>query len=449
MAKPKSKPHRNLTKKALSRHQREQKQLRYLWIGVGVLSIVLVAILATGLIVENRQPLAIVNGQRIRVIDYQKRIRFWVSNYQDTAGPDAFANLEEEQKTSFYQQVADQLIQEAIIEQEADKYDIVVSKDEIEIEIEEAWFGHYRTPPTPTPSPTPDPDAPPVDAGTPLPTATPDTPEAYQEQYDTFVQNVLKPARLSEADFRRIVRATLLRDKLKKAMVPSVPTEEEQVRFRYLTATDAAELTQARIDLERGFTVEVHARHILVDTEQEALDVLQRLAAGEDFAALAAELSTDTSNKDQGGDLGFFGRGQMVPAFEQAAFSGDIGVYPTPVETEFGFHVIEILERRETPYTADEAMTQAGWYGKSELAQTFGPTFAEMLFGSEIGILEDPVPTTTGIAIVELQERAVRALDEREQEQKRDTLFEQRLAEIREEATITDMWDASMVPTDL
>jgi parvulin-like peptidyl-prolyl isomerase len=242
---------------------------------------------------------------------------------------------------------------------------------------------------------------------------------------------------------------TLLRDKLKTAMVPSVPTEEEQVRFRYLTATDAAELTQARIDLERGFTIEVHARHILVDTEQEALDVLRRLKAGEDFAALAAELSTDTSNKDQGGDLGFFGRGQMVAEFEQAAFEGDIGVYPTPVETEFGFHVIEILERRETPFTADKDMIQADWYGKSELAATFGATFAEMVFDSEIGILENPVPTTYGIAIVELQERAVRALDETEQEQKRDTLFEQRLAEIQEEAAITDMWDDSMIPTGL
>ena len=101
--------------------------------------------------------MAIVNGKSVRVIDYQKRLRFWASNYNSTAGPEPLARLDEEQKTGFYEQVADQLIQEAIIEQEAAKNDVSVSDDEIEIEIEEKWFGHFRTPPTPTPSPTPDP----------------------------------------------------------------------------------------------------------------------------------------------------------------------------------------------------------------------------------------------------------------------------------------------------
>jgi parvulin-like peptidyl-prolyl isomerase len=111
--------------------------------------------------------------------------------------------------------------------------------------------------------------------------------------------------------------------------------------------------------------------------------------------------------------------------------------------------VIEILEYRETPYTAEEAMVEADWYGKSELAEAFGPTFAEMVFGSEIGMIEDPVPTSFGIAIVEVQERAVRTLDETAQEEKRDSLFEARLAEIQEEAAIKDMWDTSMIPAGL
>lgn len=446
--KPRSKP--RLTKKQMSRRQREQQQLRWIWIGVGALTAMIVILLTIGLIAQNRQPMAMVNGEPVRVIEYQKRLRFWASNYNNSAGPGAFSRLEEQQKTDFYQQVADQLIEEALIEQKAAEQGISVSEDEIEIEIEEQWFGHYRTPPTPTPSPTPNPQATPTPpAGTPLPTATPDTPEAYQEQYDAFVENVLKPARLSEADFRRIVRATLLRDKLEPVLVPTVPTEEDQVRFRYLSATDATQAAQMRADLEAGFRTEVHARHILVSTEQAALEVLERLGQGEDFAALAAELSEDESNKDQGGDLGWFGRGQMVPEFEQAAFEGEIGIYPTPVETQFGFHVIEILAREQRPYTADEAMIEAGWYGKSELAERFGPLFAEILFDSEIGLLPDPVPTEFGVAIVELQEHAVRELDEMDQETKRATLFNQRLEELREQAEIQDTWSPDMVPTGL
>jgi parvulin-like peptidyl-prolyl isomerase len=195
--------------------------------------------------------------------------------------------------------------------------------------------------------------------------------------------------------------------------------------------------------------MEVQARHILVDTAEAAQDILNRLQAGEDFVALAAELSTDESNKDQGGDLGWFGRGQMVSEFEQAAFEGEIGVYPTPVQTQFGYHVIEILERREQPYTVDEALTDAGWYGKSELAERFGPIFSEVLFESEIGLIPEPVPTEFGVALVELQERAVRPLDEMDQETKRADLFEQQLNELREQAEIEDLWDASMIPAGL
>jgi parvulin-like peptidyl-prolyl isomerase len=449
VAKTQHRSHHNWTKKQLSRHQREQRQLRWIWISVGTLSTLIVTVLAVGLIVQQRKPMAIVNGRSVRVVDYQKRVRFWASNYNNSAGAGAFANLQEDQKTSFYEQVADQLIEEALVEQEAAKNGVTVSDDEIEIEIEENWFGHFRTPPTPTPSPTPDPQATPNPDETPLPTSTPDTPEAYQAAYDDFVQNVLKPAQVSEADFRRLVRATLLRAKMETVLVPDVPTEEEQVRFRYLSAASSEQLLQERADLEAGFTTEVHARHILVDTEQEALEILKRLDEGEDFAALAAEWSTDESNKDQGGDLGWFGRGQMVPEFEQACFTGEIGVYPTPVQTQFGFHVIEILEREDRPYTADDAMTEAGWYGRTELAQRFGASFADTLFVADIGLLQDPVPTDFGFALVELQERAVRELDEMDQETKRAGLFEQRLTELREQADIEDKWDPSMVPSGL
>ena len=92
---------------------------------------------------------------------------------------------------------------------------------------------------------------------------------------------------------------------------------------------------------------EVQARHILVDTEEKAKEIADKLAKGGDFAALAKENSKDPGSKDDGGLLGFFGRGQMVPQFEEAAFRLKKGEVSPPVKSQFGFHLIKVEDRRE------------------------------------------------------------------------------------------------------
>ncbi|MEM1366205.1 MAG: peptidylprolyl isomerase [Pseudomonadota bacterium] len=94
---------------------------------------------------------------------------------------------------------------------------------------------------------------------------------------------------------------------------------------------------------------EVRARHILLETEEAAKAVVAELDAGADFEALAKEKSTGPSGPG-GGDLGFFGKGRMVPAFEEAAFNMEAGTYTKePVQTQFGFHIIKVEETRPVP----------------------------------------------------------------------------------------------------
>lgn len=89
---------------------------------------------------------------------------------------------------------------------------------------------------------------------------------------------------------------------------------------------------------------EVRASHILVDTEEEALELKDSIASPEDFARIAAEYSKCPSGAE-GGDLGYFGRGMMVKPFEDAAFSLPVGVVSDPVETQFGWHLILVTDK--------------------------------------------------------------------------------------------------------
>jgi peptidyl-prolyl cis-trans isomerase C len=102
---------------------------------------------------------------------------------------------------------------------------------------------------------------------------------------------------------------------------------------------------------------EVHARHILVATEDEAKQIAERLKKGEDFAALAKEKSKDSSV--EGGDLGFFSRGQMLKPFEDAAFALDVGEISPPVQTQFGWHIIKVEEKRDQPLPTFDQVKEA------------------------------------------------------------------------------------------
>jgi peptidyl-prolyl cis-trans isomerase C len=92
---------------------------------------------------------------------------------------------------------------------------------------------------------------------------------------------------------------------------------------------------------------EVRARHILVESEEKAKEIYEKIAHGAEFAQMAKQFSKDPGSKDDGGDLGYFGRGRMVPQFEEAAFKTAKGDVSLPVKSQFGWHLIKVEDKRQ------------------------------------------------------------------------------------------------------
>jgi peptidyl-prolyl cis-trans isomerase C len=204
--------------------------------------------------------------------------------------------------------------------------------------------------------------------------------EIHQSELDLAVQNLdpqlaqlpdeqKKVAALSGAiDVKLLASGAISEgirdtDDFKKRMAYIGDRELHNAYFRkHVVDATTPDEVKARYDKEVAAMPkqqEVHARHILVKTEDEAKAVIADLDKGKDFAAIAKEKSQD-SNKDDGGDLGWFGPGRMVPEFEEAAFALDKGQYTkTPVKTQFGYHVIKVEDKRDAaPPPLDQVQDQ-------------------------------------------------------------------------------------------
>lgn len=143
-----------------------------------------------------------------------------------------------------------------------------------------------------------------------------ETPE-FKETLDLFKEDLLKQFAMQE-------------------IMSSVKVEEEELKEYFESHK------------EQYNNKSMTASHILVDSEEKANEVLEKANAGEDFAGLAKEYSSCPS-KEQGGALGTFGPGKMVPEFDQAAQTAPIGEVTGPVQTQFGYHVILVHDRKDEP----------------------------------------------------------------------------------------------------
>lgn len=171
--------------------------------------------------------------------------------------------------------------------------------------------------------------------------------DAKRDYLITYVTDMLIISKAAEAkklgdgaDFKRkvaIARNKLLMEALLGDVAKTAVTDAEMKKV-YAEATKAM-----------GDEKEVHARHILVEKEDEAKAILADLKKGGDFAAIAKEKSKDPGSKENGGDLGYFAKDQMVPEFAEAAFKLDKGQLSDPVKTQFGWHVLKVEDKRSRP----------------------------------------------------------------------------------------------------
>jgi peptidyl-prolyl cis-trans isomerase D len=412
------------SKKHIARLERERRQTRLIqYIAIGV---VVVVILVVGYgyldinVLQKLQPVAEVNGEKITTKEFQARVSIQrnqmlnqyvqYSQYQQVFGMDMSSQLQQIQTqlsvpTIVGQQVMDNMIRDVLIRQEAKKRGISVGPEELDAFKKAQFFFFPDGTPTPTvtpteaeityptlsatqlalvtvsPVPTEGPTSTPLPtatadpantptptsttAPTPLPSATPTpyTLEGYQNTFAT-AQASLVDSGITKDQYEKIFETELLRQKLYEEVTADVPHEQDRL----------------------------WARHILVATEDEAKAVIERLNKGEDFGELAKELSQDTGSGAQGGDLGWFGKGAMVAPFEEAAYNLKVGEISQPVQSQFGWHVIQLLDRATLP------LTSAEWEQARQAA--FEDFLTKLRDDSEVTIYDywtERVPTTPGL----------------------------------------------------
>jgi parvulin-like peptidyl-prolyl isomerase len=372
MAKRKVKQDISLTRKQVSRRERERRQ-RLILIGVAAaIGCLILAILGFGayqeLVGKPAAPVAKVNGVPLGTSIYQKRVRLermmldanieMMRTQRSLYDPEVdmfMLSIIDQQLSQLSlrrdllntESFVDELIQEELMRQAAQEAGVSVSPQEIDLQIEQE-FGYSQEEPTAVPSsstdiitstaeitatevPSPSTDTITSTAAiTPTEVPTPMTRARFEELYGDFLTNLKNGTGLSEAEYRDIVEVTLLGGKMEEFVGQQVPTSEPQIRVR----------------------------HILLDTKEEAQAVLQRLEDGEDFAALATEVSTDTMSAELGGELGWIPKGKMDTAFDEVAFNLPVGEISDIVETSRGFHIILVEERDENRELDPETLEQ-------------------------------------------------------------------------------------------
>ena len=378
-----------VTKKHVARLEREQRQIRLIR-GFAIGGLILVAaLLVFGYLQMNvfskQQSVAVVNGDNITTGQFQERVRLervglynqlnQYQYFQQAFGMDTTQQQQDIQNTlnstdTIGDRVLNTMVEEVLIRQKAEERGISVNKEDVDKYIQEA-YGFFKDgtpvptitptefayptlsaeqlliyPPTLTPTIAPtttseatataDPSVtatatlPAFSTPTPVPeqptaSPTPYTIEGFQGEFQKTVDE-FKNYGISEQTLRSVYEMQALRNKL---------MEDQE---KELTATET----------------QVLARHILVDTEAEAKAVEELLSQGVNFAEVARKYSKDTGSGLNGGELGWAPVSNYVAEFAEAVSTLPIGEISEPVQTEFGYHIIQVVAREELPLSSDQ-----------------------------------------------------------------------------------------------
>jgi hypothetical protein len=350
------------TKKHLARAERERIQSRWLLGVIIAIAVIAIGILGYGWIdsayIQPKKTVVTVNEDTITQGEFQGRIRIHqrellaqLNSYMQmeqlfASDPQTLASIQELQNQIRTQLAYPELIgqeviyamtRETLIRQEAEKMGIHVLPEEIERQIQQS-FGFYPEG-TPTPFPTPTPDATRVAAiaaaseataetsptptlpQTPIPTATPYVLEAYEVDYEQFLDS-LSDFGISEADFYVYIEAQLLEEKVREQFDPEIDRMAEHVLLQ----------------------------HILIFDEEMAQEALEQLESGDAWDDIVLEYSEDQSSRESSGDLGWNTLDDLVRILGQmglAAFSAQVDEVVGPIESQYGWHLLRIVDRQD------------------------------------------------------------------------------------------------------
>lgn len=322
-------------RREVHRSRREEAQSRRLWTVFGAILGTIAVILGIGAFqqfyLKPRQPIATVNGAQISVTDFQNRALYEKFRLEDRFGPLAAQGTFAQQIAQYVQTelpkaAFETLITDEVLRQEARRQNIAIPDQEVTkaIQAEYSYFPEGTPTPQagpPTSTPPPSPTVPPgTVVPTPGPTSTAEIVDAqkFKTAYDQFLTGLKTATGLDENYHREMRRSQLLYDRFRQQVIASAN----------IPAT----------------TLQVKARQIVVDNEDAAKNVVARLRAGEDFAAVAKEVSTDTATKEQGGDLGYFAQGAKDPVIERAAFSQAVNQISDPIKVGERWTILQVTE---------------------------------------------------------------------------------------------------------
>lgn len=163
---------------------------------------------------------------------------------------------------------------------------------------------------------------------------------SVQETYDSFEKRLEQDEELKKFYEENNLDEGFVKKQIKMELLVQ---EYEKVLIEELGLNDQEKLNE----LTKDYVVQVNAKHILVDDEKLAKDIISKIESGEDFEKLVKEYSTDPTAEKNNGDLGYFSRGDMLPEFDKAVFNMKVGEISEPVKTKYGYHVIKLQDKKK------------------------------------------------------------------------------------------------------